>query len=83
MTSSVYIADIDVRLIPAKTKSRLHPIHKSLVRFPVVMDENYAVDHDLFVRSVNRMFKDKDMSRYRLVYRVSNYKFSTKCQWSK
>lgn len=83
MTSSVYIADIDVNLIPSNRRSRLHPIHKNLINYPVVMDENNVVNNDIMMKSINRMFKDKDMSKYRIKYSVSNCKFSTKCQWSK
>lgn len=83
MNRSVYIADIDIKLIPVNKKSRLHPIHKVLTRYPLVMVDDKDVDHDSLVRSVNRMFKDRDMSRYRLTYKVSNLKFSTKCHWSK
>jgi hypothetical protein len=35
MNASVYIADIDIKLIPLNSKSRLHPIHKVLTRYPV------------------------------------------------
>jgi hypothetical protein len=82
MNASVYIADVDVKLIPINKKSRLHPIHKVLNRYPVVLVDDKDVHHEMFVKSVNRMFKDRDMTRYRLVYKVSNLKFSSKCQWS-
>ncbi len=83
MNASVYIADIDIKMIPVKNKSRLHPVHKVLTRYPVVMIDDKDVYHEMFIKSVNRMFKDRDMTRYRLVYKVSNLKFSSKCQWSK
>jgi hypothetical protein len=82
MNASVYIADIDIKLIPLNSKSRLHPIHKVLTRYPVVLIDDKDVYHEMFVKSVNRMFKDREMSRYRLVYKVSNLNFSSKCQWS-
>lgn len=81
--NSVYIGDINIRMIPAKARSRLRPIFKKLERYPLVCDENMIVNHEVMMKAINRYFKDRDLSLYNVTYEVSNLKFSTKCQWSK
>jgi hypothetical protein len=80
--NSVYIGDIKIRMIPAKARSRLRPIFKTLERYPVVCNESMIVNHELMMRAINRFFKDRDISLYKITYEVSNLKFSSKCQWT-
>lgn len=80
--NSVYIGDIQIRMIPANRRSRLRPIIKKLERYPVVCNESMIVNHELMMRAINRFFKDRDISLYNVAYEVSNLKFSTKCQWA-
>lgn len=81
--NSVYIGDIKVRMIPSKQRSRLRPIFKVLEKYPIVCNEDMIVNHETTMRSIDRFFKDRDLSLYNVTYEVSNLKFSSKCQWSK
>ena len=85
MGMNVHIADIEYWLTPANKKSRLHPRVGTLNRYPIVMDEDMKEDREMILSTIKRDLKGlvSDISKYSIRYKLSNVKFSTKCQWTK
>ena len=78
--TAVYIADIEMRAVPIKKNSRLHPIVIRKEMYPLLLDENHNLSYDELRRVSKRLMKDKSSNydRYRVSISLSNVKFSTK-----
>lgn len=80
----MYIADVKISLIPRSTKSRLHPVYRTLEKWPIVMTDGMKVHHDIMLSIIKRSLKGRinEWDKYIIKYECSNVKFSTRCNWT-